>query len=168
MASFENLTDEKAIEKLKELAEGARTCMFCTDLNERPIPSRPMALESVDKNGNLWFLSSQESVKNAEIMKDHEVQLFFSHHSASEYLSVYGRAKIYKDKSTIEERWAAMANTWFEGKEDPNLTAICVTPQDVKYWDTKNGKMITLMKLASAALTGKRKDEGGVEGKLEI
>jgi len=168
MESFNNLSNQEAIYKLKELAEGAKTCMFCTDLKEQPIPSRPMALKEVDEEGNLWFISSSESIKNAEILKDNTVQLFFSNTGASEYLSVYGISKIYADRHTIEEKWSDMANAWFDGKDDPNVTILCVTPQDTKYWDTKNGKMVTLLKIAASAITGTQKDEEGIEGELEI
>lgn len=63
-----------------------------------------MSLLETDNSGNLWFISSEESNKNFEIKDDRRVQLFFMNNSDSQYLSVYGMASIYKDKSTIEEK----------------------------------------------------------------
>lgn len=168
MSGIKNLNQEDAIKKLKELAESARTCIFCTELTKMPISARPMALKEVDTEGNLWFISSAASMKNEDIQKSNNVQLFFSNSGASEYLSIYGFAKIYTDRHTIEEKWTAMANAWFNGKNDPNVTIIKVTPQDSKYWDTENGKVITLMKMAASAITGNEHDEGGIEGKLNV
>ena len=50
--------------------------------------------------------------------------------------------------------------------EDPDISLIRVTPQDGHYWDTKNGKLISTIKIAVAALTGNSMD-GGVEGNLK-
>lgn len=68
--------------------------MFCTNLKEFPITSRPMGLQETDEEGNLWFISSADSNKNFEIKDDKQVQLFFMNNSDSEYLSVYGSAYI--------------------------------------------------------------------------
>src|SRR5690554_398740 len=168
MTNLKNLENGDAIAKLKELAKSAKTCMFCTDLKEQPIPSRPMALRDVDDEGNLWFISGMESIKNAEILKDNMVQLFFSNTGSSEYLSIYGIAHIYNDRDTIEEKWSDMANAWFEGKDDPQVSIIRVSPKETKYWDTEDGKVITLLKLATSTITGNKNDEGGVEGELNV
>ena len=168
--SIENLTHTKAFEKLKELSESARICMFCTNLTELPMNSRPMSLQECDNQGNLWFISSAESNKNFEIKEENKVQLFFMNNSNSEYLSIYGKAFIYKDKNTIEEQWSSLANAWFEeGKDDPKVTVIRVTPEETYYWDTKAGKFITMMSFVGAALTGSTTDNSdGVEGNLNI
>lgn len=168
--SIENLTHTKAIEKLKELSESARICMFCTNLTELPMNSRPMSLQECDNQGNLWFISSAESNKNFEIKVENKVQLFFMNNSNSEYLSIYGKAFIYKDKNTIEEQWSSLANAWFEeGKDDPKVTVIRVTPEETYYWDTKAGKFITMMSFVGAALTGSTTDNSdGIEGNLNI
>jgi len=168
MGTTENLNNQEAIQKLKELAESARVCMFCTDLDQHPIASRPMSIKEVDEEGNLWFISSADSNKNEEIQHYKYVQLFFANTGASEFLSVYGQAFIYTDRATIEDKWSPMANAWFDGKDDPNVTIIRVTPEDTKYWDTQDGKMITLLKIATSTLTGNQHSEGGVDGKLNI
>jgi len=164
----ENLSSTEAKAKLKEMAEDIKTCMFCTELSSRPIPTRPMGLREIDDNGNLWFISSEESHKNDEIKEDNDVQLIFAKNSDAHFLSIYGKATIYRDKASIEEVWTPFAKTWFEeGKNDPNVSAIKVTPTDAYYWDTKYGKMVTLLKIAAGAITGKI-DEGGVEGRLNV
>ena len=168
--STENLNNTEGIEKLKDLAEKARVCMFCTDVNHHPLAARPMSLQEVDNEGNLWFISSKESNKNFEIQEDKKVQLFFMNNSNYEFLSVYGEAFIYTDKSTIEEKWSSFANAWFEeGKEDPNVTIIRVQPTDTYYWDTKAGKMVSFLSFAWSAVTGNKTDNSdGVEGKINI
>lgn len=167
--STKNLNQEEAAKKLKELSEKARICMFCTELDHLPINSRPMSLHETDDEGNLWFISSETSNKNFEIKEDNRVQLFFMKNSDSEYLSVYGKAFIYKDKKTIEDKWSPMANAWFDGKDDPKVTIIRVSPEQSYYWDTKAGKLVTLLSFAAAAISGKETDNSdGIQGNLNI
>ncbi len=166
--SEKNLANEEAIAKLKEIAEDVGICMFCTELNNVPFSTRPMGLQEVDEYGNLWFLSSADSNKNFEIKVDEKVQLIFAKSTNSHYLSVYGEATIYKDKNTIEEMWNPIAKAWFkEGKDDPNVTVIRVSPITSYYWDTKNGKIVSMIKIAIAAVTG-ISTGGGQEGKLDV
>ena len=167
--STENLIQQDAINKIKELSESARICMFCTDLEKLPNNSRPMSLQETDDSGNLWFISSDTSNKNFEIKEDNRVQLYFMNNSNSEYLSIYGEAFVYKDRSTIEEKWSALANAWFDGKDDPRVSIIRVEPKDSYYWDTKAGKLVSLLSFVAAAVSGSKTDNSdGVEGNANI
>ena len=128
-----------------------------------------MATQEVDEEGNIWFMSDRSSDKNKEIDKDNKVQFFYSHTGNYEYLSIFGRVEIVNDRSKIEELWSPMAKTWFkEGKEDPNISLIKVTPEDAYYWDTKNNKMVSLIKFAMGAMGITPKNDGGVEGILKV
>ncbi len=167
--STENLSRTDAVKKIKELSEKAKFCMFCTELEKLPINTRPMSLQETDDEGNLWFISSDASNKNFQIKDDNRVQLIFMNNSDSEYLSLFGEANIYKDRATIEDKWSSMANAWFDGKDDPNVSIIRVTPKDTYYWDTKAGKLVSLITFAAAAITGNKTDNSdGIEGKAEI
>jgi general stress protein 26 len=168
MGEIKNLTQKEAIKKMKELAEDINICMFCTKTENMPFETRPMGTQKVDEEGNFWFLSASDSNKNDEIKQDEDVQLLYAKASDAHFLSVMGKASISRDKNKIDELWNKWAEAWFKkGKDDPRLTVICVRPIDAHYWDTKNGKMVTLIKIAISAFTNKRMD-GGVEGDLEI
>lgn len=165
---IKNYEGREAIEKLKEIAEGARTCMFITFTKNRPLPGRPMALQVVESDGTLQFFSAASSDKNREIEADPSVQLFFANTGSSEYLSVYGKAVISKDRAKIKELWSQWAKAWFQdGPDDPDLTLISVTPESSEYWDTKHNRMVSLLKVAASLVTGQTMDDG-VEGKLKI
>jgi len=169
MSDHKDLYDADAIAKLKELAEDINVCMFCTELSVRPIPTRPMALQEVDGQGNFWFLSSASSNKNFEIKHDDDVQLIFAKNSDAHFLSVFGTAIIYKDQEHINDQWSPMAKAWFtEGKKDPDVSVIKVTPAEAYYWDTKNGKMVTMLQAAARAITGNHGDDGGIEGAITL
>jgi len=168
MGDVKNLSRGDSVKKLKELAEDIGVCMFCTNTEHTPFQTRPMTTQQVDEEGTIWFFSSSESEKNFEIKKDERVQLIFSKVSNSHYLSVSGIANISRDNKKIDELWNKLAEAWFKGgKTDPDLTVISVKPEEAYYWDTKNGKVISLIKIAVSAVSGKQMG-GGVEGQLKL
>ncbi len=163
---IKNLSGTAALEKLKDLAEGI--CMFTTFTQDRPMPSRPMAVQGVDEAGALYFFSAASSDKNKELTADATVQLFFCKEGPSEYLSLYGDATVSRDRDKIEEYWNPFVKTWFQGgKDDPDLTVIKVQPETIHYWDTKNNRMVAYLKMAASLVTGKTMDDG-VEGELTV
>ena len=166
--AIKNLSHKDAINKLKELAEDARICMMSTQLNQRPISTRPMYLQEVDEDGVLWFISNKNSDKNFELKKNSETQLYFMNSGDSEYLSVYGNAEIYTDQKKIDKHWSVMANAWFDGKEDDDISIIGIRPSNIKYWDTKHGKLVDMAYMMYSAITGDRSKNGGVEGELKV
>jgi len=158
----------EAIDKFKELIDHESTCLFTTKLTQVPLNTRPMAVQKVCDQGNFWFLSSTDSEKNEEIQQDSRVQLFFLNTAKYEFLSVYGEASITRDRAKIDELWTDIAKAWFEqGKDDPRVTVIKVAPIEGYYWDTKDGKLISLLKIAASAVTGKTLQEG-VEGTIAV
>jgi general stress protein 26 len=168
MSNEKNLRSDEAIKKIKELVKDITSCMFCTRVSEMPFRTRPMATTDVDDYGNLWFFSSASSDKNDEIENNDIVQLIYAKNSNSHFLTITGKAEIIKDKSKVEELWNPMVKAWFpEGKDDPDLSLIKIVPQDAYYWDTPHGKMVTLLKIAASAITGKKLEEG-IHGNIKV
>lgn len=163
---IENLSGSKAVKKIKALAEAARTCMMVTRLKETPLTMRPMAVQKTDEDGCIYFLSHRDTNKNDELSTSPAIQLVFMNAGNSEYLSLYGEAEVYRNQDEIEEMYTPIANVWFEGKDDPNITIIRFHPESGYYWDTKHGKMVQLAGMLVGALTGKETDNS-VEGNLK-
>lgn len=161
------LSGKEAVAKLKELVGHNAVCMFSSMADDLPVQTRPMTTQQVDDEGAFWFFSSRSSHKNNELEADARVQLLFANTSASEYLTVYGRAAILDDRKKIEEMWSPAVKAWFQGgKDDPDLTLIKVTPEHAYYWEPKQNKMVTLFKMATSAVTG-QPSEMGREGPMD-
>lgn len=162
----EHLTGTRAVEKIRALAESARICLFGTALPRPPLTVRPMAVQSVDDAGNLWFLSARSSTTNREVEESPDVQLLFANPGSSEFMTLEGVATISDDPALRREHWTPLAKTWFNhGVDDPEVTVIKVEPSDGYYWDTKHGKAVAMIKIAAGAVTGKTFDDS-VEGKI--
>ena len=167
-SEIKNLSESEAIEKFKELVDHESTCLFTTALTKVPLTTRPMAIQKVDGKGAFWFLSANDSDKIREISADPRVQLFISNPSNYEFLSLFGYANFYRDQQKIDELWNDIAKAWFpDGKDDPRITLIKFEPEQGFYWDTKSGKLVSLIKIAASAIAGKTFQEG-VEGKISM
>lgn len=163
----EGLWGKDTIDKVKELADKAKTCFFCTDIQAgKAFAARPMAIQQVADDGTIFFLSADDSGLNAQISRDSAVQLLFqgSHHS--EMMSLYGHANISRDAAKIAELWEPVFKTWFtEGENDPRITVVRVKMEEGYYWDTKNGELIAFAKQLAGAVMGKTLDDS-IEGRL--
>jgi general stress protein 26 len=168
MGDLKNLSNEEGLKKVKELVNDINICMFCTRSQSLLFETRPMATQQVDDEGNFWFFSMKSSDKDFDIRKDDSVQLLYSKTQDSHYLSIYGKASVVNDRAKVDELWNKMAEAWFkDGKDDPELELIKVTPSDIYYWDTKNGRMVSLLKIAVSAVSGKQMDDG-IQGKIKV
>lgn len=167
--NFKSLAGQEALKKMKDIAEATKSCFFCTDIKTgSPMAIRPMAVQKVDDEGNLWFLSSNDSHKDQEIKQDDHVQLLFQETHNSGFLSVYGAATISADKEKIKELWEPILKTWFTGGvDDPRISVIQIKPLDAYYWDNKHGNAVAFVKMAIGAVIGKTLDDS-VEGELKI
>ncbi|TDG36899.1 general stress protein [Pedobacter changchengzhani] len=167
--NIKDLTGGKAIEKLRELAEKAESCFFCTNIKTGvPLSVRPMAIQQVDDEGNIWFMSMKDSHKNGEISSDPFTHLLFQATAHSGFVNIYGISEISRDQAKIDELWKPIAKTWFQGgKDDPNITLIKVIPSEGYYWDNKHGNAVAFLKMAASVISGKTMDDS-VEGTLDI
>ena len=165
--NFQNLIGADGITKIKDLAKKAGSCFFCTNIiTGKEFRTRPMSADHVDDEGNFWFLSAADSHKNKDVALDANVQLLFQGSAHSDFMTLFGTAKISTDKQKIDELWSPLLKTWFtEGKNDPRITVIKFTPSQGYYWDTKHGMAVAMAKMAYGAIVGETYDDS-IEGKL--
>lgn len=162
-----NLTSHEALTKIAEICKHTRTCIMQTSLASRPIESRPMTIQKTDAESRIYFLSHKESNKNMQIKESTEMQITITNDKDVEYLSLFGKAEIYRDQAQIDEMYNAFANTWFKGKEDPNITIIRFSPEAGHYWDTKHGKVVQLIGMVIGAISKKQTDDG-IQGEIRV
>ncbi len=162
--NHKDLSSIEAAEKIKELGED-KTCFFCTSHGSKGT-ARPMSVQKIDAEGNVWFLSANDSTQNKEIEADPTVNLYFQGNSYSDFMHLYGKASISEDKKIIKELWKPMLKTWFtEGENDPRISVIKFTPEEGYYWINKHGMVVAGIKMLIGAATGKTLDDS-LEGEL--
>lgn len=163
----DHLQGQDAVERIREMAQDAESCFFCTALSLGETgAARPMSVREVDKQGRLWFLSPDDSAKNLELAQSPSVRLFFQSSKHAGFLVLTGTARISRSRERIDTLWQPILKTWFtEGKDDPRITAIEVTPQGGYYWDNKHGSLIAGTKMLIGAMTGTTLDDS-IQGTL--
>lgn len=165
MGKIKNYTGEEAIEQLRDLTEG-NVCLLGTFAAPFELDSRPMSTQHVDESGRVWFFIKDTHDAVDQIRQKDKVNLQYVNDDGS-YLAVRGHGKIGRNSSVIEENYSTLSDAWFDGKDDPSLLTLCVTPHEARYWDTENGKLIAFFKIAANAVAGTDFEEG-VSGELNL
>ena len=158
---------KEAVDRIKRTVKKNSTCFFCTAFGiEGSHAARPMGVQHVDDEGNLWFLSSIDSHKNRELDASSSVRLFFQGSEHSDFLELTGTATVSQDRQKIDELWEPLMKTWFTGgKDDPRITVIKFTPTEGYYWDNKHGAAIAFIKMMTGGLLGKTLDDS-IQGRI--
>lgn len=167
--NHEDLFNEAAAKKIKELGETAKTCFFCTKIKSgEPFSTRPMSVQRFSDDGTIWFLSAKDSTKNSELEDDPYVQLLFQGSHYADFLSLYGEATLSDDKGKIKELWEPILKTWFTGGiDDPRISVIRFEPIQGYYWDNKHGQVVAFAKQIIGAAIGKTLDDS-IEGTINL
>lgn len=161
---------EENIEKVAGLIRGIKVAMLTSIDQDGSLHARPMAAQQSDFDGQLWFFTGAHAPKVDEVQHDGHVSVTFSEPSDDRYLALRGRCRPVTDREKMKELWNPSLQAWFpRGLEDPELGLLCVDVERAEYWDTPSRKMVQLLGLAKAKLTGQpSKGEGSRHDTLDI
>jgi general stress protein 26 len=158
MSSDPKLSDHDAAKHVWEMIDKSRICMLATHAGDA-IRARPMAAQIAETEHAVYFLTDERRHKDEEIRANPNVCLSFADSDADNYVSLSGRAEVLNDRAKIKELWSMAAKAWWDSAEDPNIRLLKITPVEAEYWDGA-GSMVTTLKMATAAMTGKKPDLG--------
>jgi general stress protein 26 len=153
------MTDER--EKFWDMLEEQHACMLVTHGPGGTLHARPMhAIVERDRREILFF-TALAGGKAREIATSDEVCLSFISHKKNDYVAVQGKAELTADRALIDKHWSTMVKAWFpEGKDDPNLGLIRVQVRAGEFWDSSSSDIVNMLRMMTAAGTGKRPDMG--------
>jgi general stress protein 26 len=154
-AEQQDVGQKDAIAHLGRLIRGIHVAMMTTVEPDGSLRSRPMWTHEQDFDGELWFFTREHSAKVGEVEHDHHVNLSYAEPSKDRFVSVSGRCRLVRDPEKLRALWSPTLKAWFpQGLEDPELALLCVRVEKAEYWDTPNSRMVQLLGLAKAVLTG--------------
>lgn len=149
------------LRKLGELIDGIDTAMLTTRAFDGSMVSRPLQTLAFDCNGELVFFTGADSHKIEELAENPEVNLSYAHPKAQRYVSIRGRARIDRDRKTIDELWSSPQKIFFpQGKDDPNLIVLRIRVQDAAYWESAGNFVARALDFAKGLLSGNPRDLG--------
>ena len=161
--------ENKSVSKLVEMVKDVRSCMFLTNPERAGnLAGRPMAINTVDEDGTMWFFTKESSNKVSQIETDTSVSIAIVDDGDGIYLMINGKANLSQDKAKMAELWNPYVKAWFpDGLEDPELMLIKVIPTEANYWDSSSNAMVEMYHTIKAIVTGTVSNEGEY-GKITI
>lgn len=154
-----NLIQEEAREKMASMVNDIQIAMLITNIGSKPVSAVPMNTKKVDESGNIWFLSRLDSDHNLHIVQDPFVQLLYSNPSTMAFITIFGKAQVNIRQERLNELYSKSDNIWYCGLDDPNLTALKITPKEAFYWDTRKNSYISLFQAGIPAFSGAKEEK---------
>jgi general stress protein 26 len=141
-------------DKFRDLVRSFDTAMLVTQTPDGASHARPMGIAEISEDGDLWFVSRDDSAKTAEIRGDQRTLVTMQ--SSAKQLAIYGRARLVRDPQKIEALWREPWRVYFDDKHDPRLVLIHVDAEEAEYWDNSGTAGLKYyLKAAAAYVTGK-------------
>ncbi|GIJ77832.1 General stress protein 26 [Micromonospora phaseoli] len=144
--SDEALTVRDARARITELILLARTCTLTTISLDGRLAARPMVLQRVEFDGELWFFAHAASATVRQLRVNPEVEVGFHDPDGQFWVSVSGTARDDCDRARAQRLWHPGLAAWFpEGVETPGLTLVAVHATAARSWDARSGRQVGLL-----------------------
>ncbi len=141
------------VTKVAELIKGNTIAMLTTVDADGTLMSRPMALQDVEFDGDVWFFVERSSRIVAQVTANPQVNVAIG--SGSTWVSLSGSASVVDDPAQKREQWDASVSAWFpQGPDSPQISLLHVEGASAEYWNTPGGRIATMFSFAKAKVTG--------------
>src|SRR4029453_11023167 len=155
------MTDSQT-RKVAELLKGERFGFLTTITMDGRLTSRPMTLQEVEFDGDLWFFAERDSNPVHHIAASPEVNVGVG--SGGSWVSLTGDAVVVEDSAKKRGLWNPAVEAWFpDGPDDDGVVLIKVQAGSAEYWDSPGGRVATAFSFVKAKLTGEGIGGGGDE-----
>jgi len=160
---------------LWNLIEDLRFAMLTTRDAEGRLRGRPMTTqnphpdEREPRPRQLWFFLSLSSEAAEDVRRDAQVHLAYASPDKDRYVSVTGSARFVDDGERKHALWSTATQAWFpNGPDDPDVGLLEVSIDGAEFWDVRTSKVLQLVKMAKAAMTGERPQDMGTHGRIGL
>jgi len=145
--------------KVAGLLKDQRLGFLTTTMPDGRLTSRPMALQEVEFDGDLWFFAERDAPWLAHIAASPQVNVGTG--SAGTWVSLTGTAQVTDDVAKKKELWNSGVEAWLpQGPDDPSVVLVKVTGETAEYWDSPGNRLATALSFAKAKATGSKPDTG--------
>jgi general stress protein 26 len=145
--------------KVAELIKGERFAFLTTVMKDGRLASRPMTLQEVEFDGDLWFFVERDSSTVRHVTDSPQVNVGVG--SGGTWVSLSGDAVVVDDVARKRELWNSGVEAWFpQGPDDDSVALLRVQADSAEYWDTPGGRLATLFSFVKAKATGERIEAG--------
>jgi general stress protein 26 len=147
------------ISKVTDIINDSRIGMFTTINEKGALVSRPLAVQDVKDDGDMWFFTGEGTSQVAHIGADPRVNVSFG--KGTEWVSVAGTAEVVRDRSKIRELWNQAVEAWFpDGPDTPEVVLLRVDSDSAEYWASPGGTAATVLQWVKSKVTHSRMSVG--------
>ena len=156
------------LKKLYEMIEDLEIAMMTTRRPDGHLVSRAMANQEHAPGADLWFVTSEETHKVAELEDEPHVNLAYYKDRTREWISVSGIATVSRDRDVIRKLWAEDWKMWF-GKDgdarsgtpdDPRIVLIGVDVSSAVFFEVDKPAPVVLYEMVKGWIKGDEPDVG--------
>lgn len=153
------MSDSASISKVTDIINDSHIGMFTT-LNEAgALVSRPLAVQDVQDDGDMWFFTSANSSQVAHVRANPAVNVCFGRRT--EWVSVAGTADVVTDRQKIHDMWNQVVEAWFpDGPDTPEVVLLHVHSDSAEYWTSPGGTAATVLQWIKSKVTHSRMSVG--------
>jgi len=126
-------TSEESRRHFFEILKKFDTAMLVTRTPADGLHGRPLGLADTEDDGTLWFMTSVQSVKVAELRADSRALIAMQ--KSNQWIVAEGYVEIVSDQEKVHELWTEAQRIWFKGKDDPDITLLRFSPVEAEFWD---------------------------------
>ena len=138
---------EDGVKILRRLTKDIKFCMLTTVDETDVLRCRPMTIQQMEVNGDIWMLIGRNTGVAAAVARNDYVNASFANNCGDVAVSVYGRAKLLVDRKKVEELWEPIHQIRFPyGPDDPNLLLLKIEVESAEHWDSLRRVLWTLFK----------------------
>jgi general stress protein 26 len=144
-------TDE--VRTVAQLLKDERIAVFTTTAPDGTLMSRPMAMQEVEFDGDLWFFAARDSRKVTHVSVNPQVNVATA--GSDSWVSLTGHAVVVDDLAKKQQLWNKVVEAWFpDGPDDPGVVLLRVDAASAEYWDSPGGRLASAISFAKAKVTG--------------
>lgn len=153
------MAEEQGIGKVTDIINHSRIGMLTTLDEAGSLVSRPLAVQDVRDDGDLWFFTGLGTSQVAHVRADPRVNVSFGKNT--EWVSVAGTAEVVTDREKIREMWNQAVEAWFpDGPETPEVCLLRVDSDSAEYWSSPGGTAATVIQWVKSKVTNSRMSVG--------
>lgn len=153
------MSDVQDISKVTGIINDSRIGMFTTINEKGALVSRPLAVQDVQDDGDMWFFTSEDTSQVAHVKANPAVNVSFG--KGTEWVSVAGTAQVVADRQQIRDRWNQAVEAWFpDGPETPGVVLLRVDSDSAEYWTSPGGRAATVLQWVKSKVTNSRMSVG--------
>jgi general stress protein 26 len=144
------IASQESTEHFFDLLKKFDTAILVTRAPSGSLHGRPLTIADKEVDGTLWFLTSVQSVKVAEISADSRALVTMQ--SSNQFIVAHGIVQCVSDRAKAHALWTETQRIWFKDRDDPDILLLRFAPSEAEFWDNAGALGVAFALRAAKAI----------------